>query len=442
MATIEEITSLSKRRGFVYPTSELYGGIGGFYDFGPLGVELSRNIKNYWWKTMVSDRDDIVGLDSSIIYNPEVWVASGHVASFTDPLIECKICHERFRADQPDEIEAHVKKHRGNGVKEVDWTEPRQFNLLFKTFVGPVEDSKSQAYLRGETCQGIYINFPNIVSTSRVKVPFGIAQIGKAFRNEVTPGKFLFRVREFEQMEMEYFVHPKDAEKSLEYWKNESWKWILSLGISENHLRFRQHEANERAHYAADSWDIEYDYPDWGFKELQGIANRTDYDLKTHSQYSGKDLSYRDPATGEIFIPYIIEPSISIQRIMLAILFDAYTKEEKRVVLKLNPQIAPYKAAIFPLLPNKPELVSTAKNIYLNLKKNFMVSWDDRGNIGKRYMAQDEAGTPWCITVDFQTLSDKTVTVRDRDSMKQERITLDNLEKYIQTNNINAGGMI
>jgi glycyl-tRNA synthetase len=432
MTSIDDITSLSKRRGFIFPTSEIYGGIGGFYDFGPLGVELARNLKNNWWKTIVSDRDDVVGLDSSIIYNPQVWVASGHVASFTDPLIECKICHERFRADQPDEIVNHEKKHHATGVKEISWTEPRQFNLLFKTFVGSVEDSKSQVYLRGETCQGIYINFPNIISTSRVKIPFGIAQIGKAFRNEVTPGKFLFRVREFEQMELEYFVHPNDAENWLKYWKNESLNWIKSLGITEKHLRFRQHDVNERAFYAADSWDIEYDFPDWGFKELEGIANRTDYDLKTHSKSSGKDLSYRDPISGESYTPFIIEPSISIQRLVLAILFDAYTESDKRVVLKLNPQIAPYKAAVFPLLSNKPDLVNTARNIYLNMKKDFMMSWDDRGNIGKRYLAQDEAGTPWCITVDFQTLSDNTVTVRDRDTTKQERISADKLVQYVQ----------
>ena len=431
---IDEIVSLCKRRGFVYPSSEIYGGVGGFWDYGPLGVEFANNIKRAWWKAMVHDRDDVVGLDASIIMNPKVWEASGHVSSFTDPLVECKVCHERFRADQPDEIESHEIYHRGRNVTDVSWTEPRQFNLLFRTFVGPVEDNSSLAYLRGETCQGIYVNFPNVVSSSRVRVPFGIAQIGKAFRNEVTPGKFLFRLREFEQMELEFFVHPKEGEKWFRYWKEERMKWHLSLGFTKEHLRYRQHESDERAHYAADSWDIEYDFPEWGFKELEGVANRTDYDLKTHGKWSGKDLSYTDPITKDSYIPYIIEPSVGVSRLFLALLIDAYHKDEKRVVLKLNPKLAPYKVAVFPLVANKPELVEKARGIYQELKKSLVVAWDERGNIGKRYLAQDEIGTPWCVTADYATLEDNTVTVRDRDTTKQERIKIDELTEYFQEN--------
>ncbi|MBI3577742.1 glycine--tRNA ligase [Candidatus Gottesmanbacteria bacterium] len=431
MATLtDNIISLAKRRGFVFPSSEIYGGIGGFWDYGPLGVELSNNIKAAWWKAMVHDRDDIVGLDSSIIMNPKVWQASGHVTSFTDPLVECKACHQRFRADQPDEITAHETKHHSEGIKDVSWTEPRQFNLLFRTFVGPVEDSSSQAYLRGETCQGIYVNFPNVVNSMRVRVPFGIAQIGKAFRNEVTPGKFLFRCREFEQMELEYFVHPKEADTWFAYWKEERMKWHLSLGLAKEHLRFRQHEPTERAHYAADSWDIEYNYPEWGFKELEGVANRTDYDLKTHGKWSGMDLSYSDPITQEKYIPYIIEPSVSPQRLFIALLIDAYKEEEKRVVLQLHPKLAPVKVAVFPLVANKDNIVGKAKEVYTVLKKKFVTAWDDRGNIGKRYLSQDEIGTPWCVTIDYDTLESDTVTIRDRDTTKQERVNVSKLVEY------------
>ncbi len=423
MTRIDDIVSFAKRRGFVYPSSEIYGGVGGFWDYGPLGVELANNIKRAWWKAMVHDRDDVVGLDTSIIMNPKVWEASGHVSSFTDPLVECKECHVRMRADQPDEISAHEHQN---------WTEPRQFNLLFRTFIGPVEDSSSLAYLRGETCQGIYVNFPNVVSTSRVRVPFGIAQIGKAFRNEVTPGKFLFRLREFEQMELEFFVHPKEGDKWFNYWKEQRMRWHVSLGFQKEHLRLRQHESNERAHYAADSWDIEYDFPEWGFKELEGIANRTDYDLKTHSKWSGRDMSYTDPVTQEAYMPYIIEPSVGVSRVFLALLIDAYEKEEKRVVLRLDPKLSPVKVAIFPLVANKPDLVDKARGIYQELKKSLVVAWDERGNIGKRYLSQDEIGTPWCVTVDYDTLEDDTVTVRDRDTTKQERIQVSKLTEYFQ----------
>lgn len=432
MVSLDNVVSLTKRRGFIFPSSEIYGGMGGFWDYGPLGVELANNIKAAWWKSMVHARDDVVGLDASVIMNPKVWEASGHVRSFTDPLVECKVCHQRLRADQEDEIKAHEESHKKQGVNQGAWTQPRQFNLLFRTFVGPVEDSSSLAYLRGETCQGIYVNFSNVVSSLRVKIPFGIAQIGKAFRNEVTPGKFLFRLREFEQMELEYFVHPKDADQWFLYWKEERLKWHRSMGLKKEHLRMRQHEPTERAHYAADSWDIEYDYPEWGFKELEGIANRTDYDLKTHGKWSGKDLSYTDPVTKETFIPYIIEPSVGVSRLMLALLIDAYREEEKRVVLRLHPRLAPYTAAVFPLVANKPELVAKAQTVYAMLKKSLVTAWDDRGNIGKRYLSQDEVGTPWCITVDYDTLEDDTVTVRDRDTTKQDRVNIGKLVAYIE----------
>jgi glycyl-tRNA synthetase len=432
MTNINDMTALAKRRGFVYPTSEIYGGIAGFYDLGPAGVLLSNNIKHEWWKAMVQMRDDIVGLDSSIIMHPKTWEASGHVTAFTDPLVECKVCHERMRADQEDEIADHVKKHASRGEKNIVWTDPRQFNLLFKTSVGPVEDTKSIAYLRGETCQGIYSNFLNVTSSTRVKIPFGIAQIGKAFRNEVTPGKFLFRLREFEQMELEYFVKPKEAPSTFEYWKKERMKWHLSLGLSKQKLRFRQHEANERAFYAADSWDIEYDFPDWGFKELEGIANRTDYDLKTHGKWSGRDMSVLDPETNASYIPHIIEPSLGVGRMMLALLADAYSDKGERIILKLKSALAPYTVAVFPLLANKPDLVKKARTIYDHTKRIWMSAWDDRGNIGKRYFAQDEIGTPWCITVDFQSLDDDTVTIRCRDTAKQERISVQKIAQYMK----------
>jgi glycyl-tRNA synthetase len=434
MSVLEEIIALTKRRGFVFPTSDIYGGIAGFYDLGPTGVLLAKHIKDLWWQEMVQLRDDVVGLDSSIILNPKTWEASGHVTAFTDPLVECKLCHERLRADQEDEIAGHVQKHKTAGETNIVWTEPRQFNLLFKTYVGPVEDSKSVAYLRGETCQGIYSNFANVMASTRVKIPFGIAQIGKAFRNEVTPGKFLFRLREFEQMELEYFVHPKDAEKTFAYWKEERMKWHISLGLSKDKLRFRQHEATERAHYAADSWDIEYDFPDWGFKELEGIANRTDYDLKTHGKWSGKDMSVVDPQTNESYIPFVIEPSVGVSRLMLALFIDGYIKEEKRTVLKLKPTLAPYRVAVFPLLANKPVLITKAQAVYHDMKKLYSATWDDRGNIGKRYLAQDEIGTPWCVTVDFTTLEDDTITIRNRDTTKQDRISISKLSEYIETN--------
>lgn len=432
---LDALVSLAKRRGFAYPTSDIYGGLGGFWDFGPLGVRLARTIKDRWWKTMVDNRDDVVGLDSSIISNSAVWEASGHVATFSDPLTECKVCHMRFRADQTDEILQHEKEHKGRGDTNVSWTEPKQFNLLFKTYVGTIEDAKNLAYLRGETCQGIFVNFPNILSTTRLRIPFGIAQIGKAFRNEVTPGKFLFRLREFEQMELEYFVHPTQAAELFETWKNARFAWHSAMGIRKDYLRLRQHEASERAHYAADSWDIEYNFPDWGWKEVEGIANRTDYDLKTHAAHSGKAMTYTDPQTNEVYIPYVIEPSLGVQRMMLALLFDAYEQDEKRTVLKFHPDVAPFAAAVFPLLANKDALIVKARGIYENLRRTYQVAWDERGNIGKRYLAQDEIGTPWTITIDFQTLDDDTVTIRSRDTTKQDRVGLGQIETYIKENN-------
>ena len=419
---MEKIVSLTKRRGFVFPGSEIYSGIGGIYDLGPLGVELEKNIKNAWWKNIVSQRENVVGLDSAILMNRQVWHTSGHVESFTDPLVECKNCHIRFRED-------HLPKSKNCPTcGKNDWTAPRMFNLMFKTHIGPVEEDGTETFLRPETAQGIFVNFKNVFDTMRVKLPFGIAQIGKGFRNEITTGNFLFRVREFEMMELEYFTYPKQAEADFEYWQKERMDWHLSLGLKKENLRFREHESDERAHYATRSVDIEYNWPfmDWG--ELEGIANRTDYDLKQHAKESGKDLSYFDEETKKKIVPYVIEPSIGVGRMMLALLIDAYSEEKDRIVLKLKPELAPYKVAVFPLLANKPELTKLAHAVYDDLRKEFPTVWDERGNIGKRYYAQDEAGTPYCITVDFQSLDDKTVTIRDRDTTKQKRVKISELK--------------
>jgi glycyl-tRNA synthetase len=417
MDVMEKIVSLCKRRGFVFPGSEIYGGVGGIYDLGPLGVELANNIKKVWWKKIVYERDDVVGLDSSILMNRKVWHASGHTESFADPLVECKNCHSRFRQD--------ILPHSGNCpvCGKNDWTPPRMFNLMFKTHIGPIEDEASETFLRPETAQGIFVNFLNVVDTMRVKLPFGIAQIGKGFRNEITIGNFLFRVREFEMAELEYFVKPSQAEKFFNYWCQERMQWFLDLGISKKNLRFREHEDKERAHYAVRSVDIEYNWPFGSWLELEGIANRTDFDLRQHSRESKKDLSYLDEETKEKIIPYVIEPSLGIGRAMLAFLIEAYHEDGERVILRLNPKLAPYKVAVFPLLANKPNLVKKAESIYQDLKTNlqYPIVWDDRGNIGKRYYSQDEIGTPFCITVDFQSLEDETVTVRDRDTTKQVR---------------------
>lgn len=422
MDKMQKIVSLAKRRGFVFPGSEVYGGIKGFWDYGPLGVELKNNIKRQWWKSMVYERDDVVGIDAAIIMNPKVWEASGHTESFADPLVECKICNKRFRADKTRSIKKHEKEHD----KKVEWTSPKKFNLLTEVYLG-VTEPKQKAYLRGEITQGVFVNFKNILDSTNKKIPFGVAQIGKAFRNEITPGNFTYRSREFEQMELEFFIKPdeKEGERVFDYWKEERLNWYISLGMSEKKLRFRKHTEDERAHYARFAEDIEYKAP-FGWSEFEGIHHRGDWDLSRHK------LTYKDAETGEEYTPWVIETSGGVDRTALFFLIDAYHEEEKRVVLKLHPKLAPYKVAVFPLLANKSELVKKAKLIFDNLKKDFSVAWDDRGNIGKRYFAQDEIGTPWCITVDFDTLKDDTVTVRDRDTTKQERVTVDKLKEYIE----------
>lgn len=427
---IEKIVALAKRRGFIYPGSEMYGGLAGTWDYGPAGCLLKKNIKDVWWKDMVQLRDDIVGIDAAIMMNPRVWEASGHVEAFTDPLVDCKICRQRFRADKPEDIKAHEQSHKG---QKVEWTEPRKFNLLVRAFLGVVEGAESTIYLRGEITQGVHVNFKNVLDSTRVKIPFGIAQVGKAFRNEITPGNFTFRSREFEQMEVQYYVKP-DEKKSLEQfeaWKQERMNWYISLGIQKEHLKFKDHAPDERAHYARAATDIVYSEFPWGWDEIMGIHHRGDWDLKRHQEYSGQDLKYRDPETGEEYLPWDIETSAGVDRAALMFLLEAYTEEEGRVYLRFHPKLAPFKAAVFPLLPNKPELVEKAKKIYLDLKKDFMVAWDDRGNIGKRYAAQDEIGTPFCITVDFQSLEDEAVTVRDRDTAKQERVVIEELGSFL-----------
>ncbi|MGD0523076.1 MAG: glycine--tRNA ligase [Candidatus Microgenomates bacterium] len=420
---MEKITSLAKRRGFIYPGSEIYGGYQGFWDYGPLGVELKNNLKREWWKYMVYGRDNVVGMDTAIIMNPKVWEVSGHKKGFSDPLIECKICHKRFRADGEEAVLAHEKEHNGKG----SWTEAKTFNLLTEVLLGTTEP-KEVAYLRGEITQGVFVNFANVVNSTRVKIPFGIAQIGKAFRNEITPGNLTFRSREFEQMELEYFVRPDEKESAeiYEYWKKERLSWYASLGIDKNKLRFADHPVDKRAHYARYATDIEYQAP-FGWSEMEGIHHRGDYDLGNHK------LSYKDPITMEEFTPWVIETSGGVDRALLFFLVEAYFEDGERVILKLNPKLAPFKAAVFPLLANKEELVGKARGIYLELKAKFgSITWDARGNIGKRYFAQDEIGTPWCITVDFQSLDDDMVTVRERDSAKQERIAIDKLQEYLQ----------
>jgi len=422
MVKMEEIAALVKRRGFIYQSSEIYGGIAGFWDYGPLGVELKRNVKNEWWKSIVQLRDDIVGIDASIIMSPEVWNASGHVDNFTDPLVECKICHIRVRADNEEKIKQHEEDHK----EKVEWTEPKSFNLLTEVYLG-VTEPKLKAYLRGEITQGVFVNFQNIVSSSRVKIPFGVAQIGKAFRNEITPGNLTFRSREFEQMELEFFIKPdeQEGEKYFNYWKEERINWYKSLGFRGENLRFKEHKPDERAHYARFAVDIEYKSP-FGWKEFEGIHHRGDWDLGRHK------LTYKDPNTNEEYTPWVIETSGGVDRAVLFLIIEAYSNKDDRFILKLHPSLAPYKVAVFPLLANKNELVSKARNIYERLKKHLMVYWDSRGNIGKRYASQDEIGTPWCITVDFDSLKDDTVTIRDRDTAKQERISVDKILSYVQ----------
>jgi glycyl-tRNA synthetase len=415
---MEKIVSLCKRRGFIYPGSEIYGGLANTFDLGPLGVELRNNIRQDWWKHFVQDKKDIYGLDGDILMNPEIWRASGHTKKFIDVLIECKKCHKRFRKDQ---LKTKKCPECGGGL-----TRPKKFNPMFKTFIGPVEDSSSAIYLRPETAQAIFANFKNIIDSFHPKIPFGIAQTGKAFRNEITLGNFIFRKLEFEQMEIEYFIKEKDWEKQFGYWKKEMEKWLLNLGISKKNIRWRQHKKDELSHYSKRTEDLEYNFPFGGFKELYGLAYRFDFDLKQHSKASGKDLKYEGD------FPHVIEPSFGMERTILAVLCDAYHKEKDRVVLKLHPKIAPIKVAIFPLLANKPELIKKAKQVYNLIKDKFSATWDERGNIGKRYYAQDEIGTPYCATIDFDTLKKNDVTVRDRDTMKQVRIKINKLVEYLE----------
>ena len=426
---MEKIVSLCKRRGFIYSGSEIYGGLKGTWDYGPLGSELKFNLKQEWWKTMVKDRDDVVGFNGSILMNSKVWEGSGHTQNFTDPLVECKICHQRFRADQEDAIKEHEKEHG----KKTSWTEAKKFNLLVEAKLGVVESEKNITYLRGEITQGVHVNFKNILNSSRLKIPFGVAQIGKAFRNEITPGNFTYRSVEFEQMELQYYVKPdeKESMKQYDYFKQLRMDWYKNLGIRKENLRFREHKKDELAHYARAAWDIEYKAP-FGWKECEGIHHRGDWDLSRHQQFSGQDMNYFNEETKEKFIPWVIETSGGVDRATLFFLIDAYCEEAERTILKLHPKLAPYKAAIFPLLKNKSDLVEKARKIYQELKKDFNLAWDDRGNIGKRYFSQDEIGTPFCITVDFDTLENDTVTIRERDSMKQKRVAVKDLKTYLE----------
>jgi len=454
--SMDKIVSLCKRRGFVFPSSEIYGGYGAIYDLGPYGVELANAVKREWWKCMVQLRQDIVGLDSSIFMHPKIWEASGHVAGFADPLTECKVCHVRSRVDhlleeagiEADEkmseeqinalLFANLDKIKCPSCGKKDFTPVRKFNLLVKSNLGNFADdwSKEPAYLRGETCQGIYVNYKNVLDSSRVQVPFGIAQIGKAFRNEITARQFIFRTREFEQMEMQYFTRPENEMEEYEKLRDYRWQYYTRhLGLAEKNLKWHKHE--NLVFYAQEAYDIEYAFP-FGFKELEGVHARGDYDLTQHAKYSGKDLSYTDPKTGEKFVPHIIESSVGVGRTVLAVLTEAYTEEDldgdQRIVMKFPKKLAPVKAAVFPLLKNKPELVSLAKEIYDALKLDFMCEFDDNGNVGKRYRRQDEIGTPYCITVDFETLESRTVTVRDRDTMEQIRVAITDLAGWLRTN--------
>ncbi|MDP2933171.1 MAG: glycine--tRNA ligase [bacterium] len=427
---MEKIVSLCKRRGFIFPGSEIYGGLSGTWDYGPAGSLFKKNLKDLWWREMVQLRDDIVGVDAAIMMNPKAWEASGHTQAFTDPLVECKICNQRFRADKPQDVAGHEEEHKG---KKVEWTEPQTFNLLVKAYLGIIEGKQSEIFLRGEITNGVQVNFKNVVDSTRIKIPFGIAQIGKAFRNEITPGNFTFRSREFEQMEVQFYIRPDEKEgmKWFENWKANRMDWYVSLGMRKEKLRFHDHAESERAHYARAATDIEYDAP-WGWDEFMGIHHRGDWDLSRHQKFSGVDLTYKDTQSGEIFVPWDIETSAGVDRSLLFLLIDSYREEGDRVYLKLDPRLAPYKVAVFPLLKNKPQLVEVARKIYDGLRQDFMTAWDDRGNVGKRYYAQDEIGTPFCITVDFQTLEDQTVTVRDRDTTKQERVKIEKLKAYLK----------
>jgi glycyl-tRNA synthetase len=423
--TMDKIVSLCKRRGYIFPSSEIYGGLMSCWDYGPLGAELKRNLKTFWWEAMTSRRDDIEGLDAAILMHPQVWHTSGHVSEFNDPMVDCKVCKGRFRADKLEESQC-LKKPSKTPLTcgQAELTEVRDFNLMFKTFMGPVEDSANTIYLRPETAQGIYVNFLNVKNSSRQKIPFGIAQIGKAFRNEITPGNFIFRTREFEQMEMQFFIHPDEDGTWFDYWKQQRWDWYQALGINMDKLRWQEHGTGELAHYAKAAYDIEYEFP-FGWQELEGIHNRTDFDLSRHMEATGKDMRYFDERFTEKFLPYIIETSAGCDRTLLTILIDAYdeveVKGEKRVFLRISPKVAPIKAAVFPLV-KKDGMPEYAGKVYRELKKRFKVFYDESGAVGRRYARMDEAGCPYCITIDGQTLEDDTMTLRERDSMEQTRM--------------------
>ncbi len=429
--SLETIVSLCKRRGFIYQGSEIYGGLAGTWDYGPLGVALKRNITNLWWKTFVENRDDMYGLDSTVLMNRKVWQASGHVDTFTDPLVECSNCHNRFRADK-----INTSKCPSCG-KEGTFGEPRKFNMMFKTTVGPVEDESSVSYLRPETAQGMFTNFKNILDSFSPDLPFGVAQIGRNFRNEISPRDFIFRSREFEIMELEYFIHPESWEKYFEQWRVQSQEWFEVLGLSKEKIKEIEVPAEDRAHYSQRTIDFHYDFPSLGFDEIGGLAYRTDFDLKNHQKHSGKNLEYRPKDGTQSFIPHVIEPTYGLDRNVMAVISNSYTEDEingeKRVYLKLPAHLAPVKVAVSPLLKNKPELVAKAREVYDMMKKEFgNVMWDDNGNIGKRYRRQDEIGTPYCITIDFDSLNDDTVTLRSRDTTEQERTKIENLRDLVK----------
>jgi len=453
---MDKIVSLCKRRGFVFPTSTIYGGLANSYDYGPLGVEMLKNVRNLWWKEFIEKREDMVGLDSQILLHPTTWVASGHVDSFFDPLIEDRITHKRYRADHIieawleskkdrekfkdivvedmdlDEMATFIKKNKIKSPEGNEVTLPRRFNLLFETRIGAVEDSSSKVYLRGETAQGIFSDFKNVLDTTRIRLPFGIGQIGKSFRNEITTGQFIFRTFEFEQAEIEYFFDPKttDWKKIYKGWQEAMMNFVTkTLRVNEKNLRWRRHTDKERSHYSKETYDLDYKFP-FGWKELWGLAYRTDYDLKQHMKFSGKNLEYTDPETNKKFIPHVVEPAVGINRIFFMVLADAFTQEKNRVFLKLSPKLSPYKIAVFPLVANKESLVQKARQVFKKIKEEHHTYWDDRGNIGKRYRYQDEIGTPYCLTIDYQTLEDDTVTVRNRDTMKQERVSISKLKEY------------
>ena len=447
---LEKVVALCKRRGFVFPSSEIYGGFAATYDFGPLGFLLKKNIEKVWRKWNVESRDDMVEIEGAIFMHPKTWEASGHVGGFADLLVEDTKTHKRYRADyiieeakimenagtlSPKEIDGLIQKHNIKSPDGNPLSSAKKFNLLVKTHLGPVEDETTVAYLKGESCQNIYLDYKSVVDSTRIKFPFGIAQIGKAFRNEITVKSFLFRTREFEQMDIEYFCRPEDADNYYDEWKKSHRDFCEKmLGLSPDRLKLRQHEEDERAFYAKDAWDIQYEFGTMGFQEIEGIHNRGTYDLDQHSKFSGQDLQYTDQESGEKFTPAIVECSAGFNRLFLASLFEAYEEDGDRIVLKLPARLAPYKVAVFPLLKNKPELVEKAREVYNELKKHFNVAWDDRGNIGKRYFSQDEIGTPYCVTIDFDTLEKEgdIVTIRDRDTMKQERIAISDLKEYIQ----------